>query len=116
MSDHVLSSAEIEFKVGELVHKFDLLECEVFIEAEVFPLGDKPMEYVPRVQEFFSSRTDGVQLTFSQTLRFVDCVRLAYMEFKKKYGEELKLDFPSVGTLSIFQNESSSSLETNSPD
>jgi hypothetical protein len=102
----------ITVKKGEPDIEFDLLEIELFLEEEVD--GKNPREYVPKVQELF--RAKGVEVSYSQAVNFTSYARVAYLEFKKKFDNVLRSDFPSVATLLPSLTESTSSSEMSSQD
>ncbi len=109
-----LSSVEMEIEIpGHGPYKLDLLESEVFLET--FADGLKPQDYVPKVQQYLKDKTT-VDVTYSQALKFVDFVRASFVEFKKKFGDELKSAFPLASTHFPSPSENTSSSETNSPE
>ena len=108
-----LEEAPIEFTANGTVYKLDLVEAEAALEAEPLKIDAQPRDpqrYIPLFQKWVEGKC-GAALTFGQAAKLIDSIRYAYLDFKKKYNEDLKLVFPSASIhLNLLSERSTSSM------
>jgi hypothetical protein len=112
MTTHLLDTAVIVVAINGKEHSIDLIDAELFLEDNV---DGKPMTEAAVGMKLFLREHTQEEVTTTQAVKFINLVRSAYIEYKKKSDNELKSAFPLAWTHSEQPIENTSFSETASP-
>lgn len=93
MTPTALEEAKINFNVGaDREFEIDLVEGEMKLE-ELGVDTEPGTTHLPKIIVWIEQEKQ-TKLSFSQAMKLRDSIRCAYVEFKKKQDEGLRLSYP----------------------